>query len=128
MTDRLVENQEVIDAMIRLIDDYDPPNGKPEIGKSTDEDIEFCLSIGLNFCGCGYPEYGYEKLYELMSHLPPFKHKAYWSQYDKKLKYLLWYFMGSLDLTEHGTVIDGAWVDNKGKDVMKLLEWYFRVA
>lgn len=82
---------------------------------------DFMYELYGHFCGCGAPELAYQEVINELRRLadrgkPPEGHD------ENGLWWLLVYFLDSLDLTEHGISVRGAWLTDKGGDVLKFLE------
>lgn len=78
------------------------------------------------FCGCGDPEAAAVALTTLLR-LHPLYESENRAQLDELVpnegvRYLVLYGLDQAGLTEHGTVVDGAWLTPKGAEVLAALE------
>lgn len=75
------------------------------------------------FCGCGMPEAACASLQRLLSLHPLYEHRKEFEALipDDGVQYLLLYTLDHFDLTEHGGNVGGAWLTDKGKQVLEAL-------
>ena len=66
-------------------------------------------------CGCGQPQICWNILFTYLEHCAsePFYHNT-----ENPFELFFMYVVDHLKLTEHGTSIYGAWVTDKGKEVL----------
>lgn len=79
------------------------------------------------FCGCGEPEEAMESFKELMGLFEDDvislgKLNVFEEKYGKGHSILMLYFLGGMNLTEHGGSVYGCWLTKLGQDVKEYLE------
>lgn len=97
---------------------------------------DYIMTGLLGFCGCGMPE---EALKWLRDCLSDVEHRSNveWKQeppvyqgriharmepLPRGVEYLLWYWMDSLQLIEHGGSVGGSWLTERGTHLLRRLE------
>ena len=76
------------------------------------------------FCGCGNPDDAAARLCDLLTFHPLYENRGEFERLvpDSGIQHLLLYMLDHLGLTEHGGSVMGAWLSDKGKDVLTALE------
>jgi hypothetical protein len=87
----------------------------------------------LGFCGCGLPTEAMVFLRDVLQVLNG-KQGVDFKSFDAKLgelglpdgglRYFVFYMIDHLGLTEHGGSVNGAWLTDKGRDVLAHIEKY----
>lgn len=72
---------------------------------------------GLRFCGCGQPDAVWMLVREMLESVP-FRAD---DQADAAMFYALLYWLDGTDLIDHGTMITGSWLTEKGKHYLPLM-------
>lgn len=97
-------------------------------------ELDDMLFADVGLCGCGYFEATVGTIYEYLKHKKDYGGENYkWEEWHKweaefveEHKELLYeffrYILDNRGFTEHGTSIGGAWITDKGKRLVKLLE------
>lgn len=67
-------------------------------------------------CGCGQPQKCWDALYEYL------KNTNFYQNTENPFELFFMYVIDYLKFTEHGTSIYGAWMADKGKEVLVWLE------
>lgn len=77
------------------------------------------------FCGCGDPEAAAEELLALLR-AHPLHTDERWKKLEDDLGtgrfHLILYMLDHLGYTEHGGVVGGGWLSDRGKEIMAALE------
>lgn len=75
----------------------------------------------LNICGCGNPEIAYESIRQMLLRA---KDQNVITDLDNPDGYMLFmaYTLDSMGFLEHGSSIYGAWITEKGKELLKCLD------
>jgi len=83
-------------------------------------------------CGCGQPEEALERLLVILDAMASFSDEGrvkrrifYTEDNENNIDLLLiLYFLDDMGYTEHGSSVYGAWLSDKGKELLKVLkEW-----
>ena len=97
------------------------------------KDIYEFWHTNLPTCGCGAPEETCELIYKVLcgfadgSHYDTLKEilPGVYASKDKKDNYAEWFLLYRLDqlgLLEHGTIIRGSWLTDKGKELVAAMK------
>lgn len=75
------------------------------------------------FCGCGSPELAAARLRDILALYPLYEHRTELEAMipDAGIPELMLYTLDHFDLTEHGGTVGGAWLSDKGIDVLAAL-------
>lgn len=88
----------------------------------TIEELAVWFQDEAQFCGCGAPEVAAETLAKLLELSRPYSLAAQQSLVtDEGARYLLLYWLDAMGLTEHGGSVDGAWLTEKGTELLAAL-------
>lgn len=101
--------------------------------KGSDEHIDIienALHRFLVSCGCGQTYQGFKVYYDFLKHMPNYEdsNKIYLdSSYpDIEVRTFILWSLSNQDLIEHGSTIYGSWLTEKGKRILRLLEYYMK--
>jgi len=86
------------------------------------------LFIGiLGGCGCGsYDDFGKDMIKLLKFFSTPHENRE-WSIYDDRYYELLSHWMDNKKLIEHGSGIGGAWLTEKGNNILDVIKFHEEV-
>lgn len=92
----------------------------------TREELHVFVDSELSFCGCGDPGAALLSFRGLLR-LHPLHANGNWKRLDglipdKGMKYLMLYWIDGLGLTEHGSLISGAWLTERGGEVLAAID------
>ena len=111
-------------------------NGEPIINMEYNDlfiRVKNAFAMDIGICGCGLPFETWEQVYRYLNVLICIENEQ-WDELDKRsrsfykqnygLAQFMAYILDDKEYTEHGSGIGGAWLTDKGKDLLAILDTY----